>query len=233
MCKKLAWPAVFGIAMGFLEAAAVVYLRQMFYPEGFKFPLAPIKPDIILLTEILREAATLIMLISIACIQARRLIVRFAYFIFVFGIWDIFYYIFLKLALNWPVSVFDWDILFLIPIVWTGPVIAPVICSLTMIGLAGEILYFEEKGIIARFEALEWALLICGAFLIFLSFIRDFGLIILKNNFLPRIPSLINDPEFIRLLSAYVPWSFNWPLFWAGEALILGACLIFAKKRKY
>lgn len=33
------WTIIFSIAMGFLEAAVVVYLRQLYYPVGFTFPL--------------------------------------------------------------------------------------------------------------------------------------------------------------------------------------------------
>ena len=63
--NKFLWFAFFGIAMAFLESAVVIYLRKIYYPEGFSFPLSPID-SLIGITEILREAATLIMLISIA-----------------------------------------------------------------------------------------------------------------------------------------------------------------------
>ncbi|MBL7138880.1 MAG: hypothetical protein ISS17_08905, partial [Bacteroidales bacterium] len=127
---------LFAIAMGFLESAVVVYLRAIYYPEGFAFPLKIIEGPVAT-TEILREAATLIMLITVAILAARRWIIRFAWFIYIFAIWDIFYYIFLWLLLGWPESLLTWDILFLIPTTWVGPVLAPVINSLTMIALAG------------------------------------------------------------------------------------------------
>ena len=38
---NLIWLTVFAIAMGFLETTVVVYLREILYPNGFSFPLAP------------------------------------------------------------------------------------------------------------------------------------------------------------------------------------------------
>jgi hypothetical protein len=38
--KTIIWLAVFSMAMGYLESAVVVYLRKLYYPDGFKFPLA-------------------------------------------------------------------------------------------------------------------------------------------------------------------------------------------------
>ena len=37
-----------------------------------------------------------------------------------------FYYLFLIPLTGWPKSLLDWDILFLLPVPWWGPVIAPV-----------------------------------------------------------------------------------------------------------
>ena len=50
-----------------------------------------------------------------------------------FGVWDIFYYVFLKIIYDWPKSLFDWDILFLLPLPWWGPVLAPVCIAALMI----------------------------------------------------------------------------------------------------
>src|SRR6266511_2095330 len=58
---------------------------------------------------------------------------RLAYSAVAFGVWDIFYYLFLKIMCDWPKSLFDWDILFLIPLPWWGPVIAPICIALLMI----------------------------------------------------------------------------------------------------
>ena len=130
--SKIIVISIFAIAMGFLETAVVIYMRDLLYPDGFSFPLVPIPADLAL-TEILREAATLIMLLTIAILNAKTFSERFAWFIYAFAIWDIFYYIFLKIMILWPESLMTWDILFLIPTTWTGPVISPVIVSFSMI----------------------------------------------------------------------------------------------------
>ena len=88
--------SVFSIAMGFFESAVVIYLREIYFPDGFSFPLNPIHGSI-LTVEVLRELATLIMLISIGILAGRNRVQKFAYFIFGFAVWDIFYYIFLSL----------------------------------------------------------------------------------------------------------------------------------------
>ena len=109
---RLIYVMLFAVAMGYFEAAIVVYLRELYYPEGFSFPLT-VPPVRLIIIELFREAATIIMLISVAALAARKFWERFGYFIILFGIWDIFYYISLKVTLNWPSTLFDWDILFL------------------------------------------------------------------------------------------------------------------------
>jgi hypothetical protein len=73
------------------------------------------------------------MLAAIALAVARNARQWTAAFAIAFGVWDIVFYACLKLLLGWPASLFTWDILFLIPVPWVGPVIAPVLVSLTMI----------------------------------------------------------------------------------------------------
>ena len=135
--NRLTWVIIFSIAMAFLESAVVVYIREIYYPEGFNFPLKLIDNHIAI-TELLRELATVIMLIAIAVLAGKNSYERFAYFILSFAIWDIFYYVFLKMILNWPLSFLEWDVLFLLPYTWVGPVIAPIINSILMIILALE-----------------------------------------------------------------------------------------------
>ena len=103
MKKNLFWLVVWGILFGYIEAAVVIYLRELYYPEGFTFPTVIIQGRI-LLTELLREAATLLIMWATVCLVYNRLQSRVAAFIILFGIWDIFYYIFLKLLLDWPES---------------------------------------------------------------------------------------------------------------------------------
>jgi hypothetical protein len=128
----LAAVTAFAVAMAFVEAAVVVYLRSLYYPEGFAFPLVII-PGNVMAVELLRELATIVMIAAVALIAGRTNWERFGYFSLQFGIWDIFYYVWLKATLNWPPSLLDWDILFLIPAPWTGPVLAPVLVSLVLI----------------------------------------------------------------------------------------------------
>ncbi len=219
---------VFAIAMGFLEAAVVVYLREIFYPEGFSFPLKLMTPHV-LFTEYLREIATIVMLFSVSLLGGRNAPERFAIFLYSFGTWDIFYYLWLKVLLDWPPSLFTWDILFLIPVIWVAPVIAPVICSITMIGIAGCIIYRSQKGYQMSIRAYPCFALIAGALLIFITFIRDFSMIIIQEGFAGTLRTLPADPAFQKIIGQYVPNGFQWPLFIAGESLILISLILFCK----
>ncbi len=160
---------IFAIAMGILEAVVVVYLRQIYYPEGFYFPIIMMAPEIVGV-ELAREFTTLIMLVCIGLLAGKSGNEKFAWFLYTFGVWDIFYYVGLKLFLDWPQSLLTWDILFLIPVTWVGPVLAPVICSLTMILLAIFIAYFSSKKLHIQISRLSWLMLITGAVIIFASF---------------------------------------------------------------
>ena len=133
--KRFIPASIFGIAFGFLEAIVVVYLREIYYPNGFSFPLTLLDPQM-LKVEIVREFCTIIMLASVGWILGKTSGEKFSFFIFVFGVWDIFYYVALKIFLDWPETILEWDVLFLIPITWIGPVLAPVICSIGMILIA-------------------------------------------------------------------------------------------------
>jgi hypothetical protein len=163
---------LFGVAMGYFEAALVVYLRELFYPEGFALPLKII-PRKLIIIELFREAATIVMLVSVAALMARKFWERFGYFILMFGIWDIFYYVFLKITLNWPASLVDWDILFLIPLPWIGPVIAPVLISILMVYIGVKLIRLYEKG--EKFKLTKFGLIIAllGTALILYSFMSD------------------------------------------------------------
>ena len=131
LIKKILWVMIFAVAMALVESAVVVYLRELHYPEGFRFPLKLII-DKTVIVELYREIATVIMLLSIGALVGKIFWERFAYFLIAFGVWDIFYYIWLKVFIDWPASLFEWDILFLIPFPWIGPVIAPVSIAFLM-----------------------------------------------------------------------------------------------------
>jgi hypothetical protein len=124
---------VFALAMAWVEAAVVFYLRTMvnriepYQPNPF--PMIGSMAQV----EVAREAATLLMLLAVGILAGHSWRSRLGYFAIAFGVWDIFYYVFLKIVCGWPHSVLDWDILFLIPLPWWGPVLAPVLISLLLI----------------------------------------------------------------------------------------------------
>ena len=226
MKRKIISLIIFGIAMGFLEAAVVVYLRELYYPEGFAFPLKQMAIEELSI-EYLREISTIVMLLSIGSIAGRNFYERLSYFLLSFGIWDIFYYVWLKVLLNWPPSLLTWDILFLIPVIWIGPVLAPLICAATMVAIAGCILYFQNRGHPVKIKPSAWFILLTGAFIIFVTFIWDYTEIIIKGNYMPRLSSLVNDPDFQSKIANYIPTSYKWPLFFIGEFLILIFLIVF------
>jgi hypothetical protein len=223
--------ATFGVAMGFLEAVVVVYLRLLFYPEGFAFPLRPMSPALLSI-ESLREISTMVMLITVSILAGSGFLRRFSFFLIIFGVWDIFYYVWLKALVNWPSTLLDWDVLFLIPVIWTGPVLAPVICSGTMIALGGYFLVLLNKGYSVRMRRSEWFLMGIGTLLIFFTFVWDFAYLIIKEGFSSRFWSLGADPEFQSYVTAFVPSSYNWPLFIMGEVLILSALVSLGRRAK-
>jgi len=124
---------VFAIAMAWLESATVYYLRVL---VGRLDPYQP-NPlpihDALGSVELVREAATLVMLLTVGMLAGRTWQTRLGYSAIAFGVWDIFYYVFLKVIYDWPKSLFDWDILFLLPLPWWGPVLAPVSIASLMI----------------------------------------------------------------------------------------------------
>lgn len=225
---KMLWLISYSIAMGFLEAAVVVYLRKIYYPHGFQFPLTPIEPSIGL-TEFLREAATIIMLLAIGILTGKNTSQKFGIFIFCFAIWDIFYYIFLKLLIGWPVSLLTWDILFVIPVPWVGPVLAPCIVSITMIVLAFSVIYFQEKGVDVHLKPKEWILMIMGSLVLILSFVEDY---IKFCNVHKNDPALPGKDALFHEISTYMPSYFNWWIFTAGEILIIAGILSFIKRAR-
>jgi hypothetical protein len=205
---------VFGIAFGYVEAAIVAYLRYLynplrlqFYPgtSGQIFPLLSIEqlrqlgPEHVRLlkTELGRELATLLMLAGVALVAARKAREFVAAFLVCFGVWDITFYLFLRVLLHWPASLLTWDILFLIPVPWTGPVIAPVLVSLSMVGCGVMLLRCEYAGKPLQLSQLQWALIVVGGVLIMAAFVWDF-----RNT-----------------ASGGNPRPFNWTLFIAGETI--------------
>lgn len=228
---KILRVSLFAIAMAFIESAVVVYLREIYYPEGFAFPLAPI--DLyIAITELLREAATIIMLLVVGWITGKNFTTRFAYFIYAFAIWDIYYYIFLKMVLGWPENLLTWDILFLIPVTWVGPVIAPVMLSFTMIFLAVVIIWFNKNETHLKMSWTSWSLLILGSFIVITAFCMDYTQYVTEQYALRDVVKLSGDARFLSYISSYVPRKFNWLVFLAGEGILLAGVLWYMLKKR-
>lgn len=182
--RKLIWVSLFAIAFGFVESSVVVYLRAIYYPEGFTLPLKVISNEH-LTVELLREAATIIMLAAIGIIAGRKCWQRFGYFCIAFGVWDIFYYIWLKVVLDWPASLADWDVLFLIPLPWIGPVISAGLVALlmTIIGVDLVIRTTQEKYF--RPNVASWVCAIFATAALLYSFMYDTDATIRGNMPLP------------------------------------------------
>ena len=205
--KTLTAVIAFSIAMAFLEAAVVHYLRELYYPEGFCFPLKMI-PLKILVVELVREAATIIMLAAVGWLSAKSFLGRFAGFMIAFGVWDIFYYVFLKLSMDWPVSLLDWDLLFLIALPWVGPVIAPVLVSICLIGSGVLVWLRESQKRSICISRRHWILEVAAGLIIIGSFLTNTEAVIAQN----------------------VPSSFRWEIFSIG--LLLGVIVFIHAMRK-
>lgn len=222
---------LFSVSMAFLESSVVVYLRELMYPEGFSFPLAEIEGHLAI-TEIIRELSTLIMIATVAFMAGRTLSRSFAWFIYSFAVWDIFYYVFLKLLIDWPASLLEWDILFLLPVTWTGPVISPLIVCILMVSLAAVILYSSYRGVNTKLRVIEWIVLTTGAFIVVISFTWDYSAYILERYSFTEIWNIPAERALLDYAYDYIPRSFNWGLFTAGNTVIAFAILMIYRRFK-
>ena len=205
---------LFGVSFGYVEAAIVVYLRAIYepmreavIPDSIPHELFPLlRFDQLeaqgdehvhrLLTELGREAATLLMIAAAALAVARNFHQWFAAFVFVFGVWDIFYYVFLKVLIDWPESMLTWDILFLLPVPWTGPVWAPVLVAVSMVVAGGMVLWRDDLDRPIRLRPADWTMVVLGGVLIVTAFCWDYR----------------------NVATGGWPNPFNWPLYAVGEA---------------
>ncbi len=212
-----AWIALvlFGISFGFVEASVVVYLRDIYEPlvteldasrqPGDLFPLITLEQlesaDATYLsrlkTELLREGATLLMLAAAGLAISWNFNTFFSGFLIAFGVWDIFYYVFLKVLIDWPSSLLEWDLLFLIPAPWASPVLAPVLVATSMIGSGTYVLWREAAGRSVRIGWRNWCLIVLGGIVIVVSFCWDSA----------------------NLMAGGEPNPFQWPIFMAGEMI--------------
>ncbi len=231
--NKLGIITIFAIAMAFIETTVVVYLRELYYGGGFDFPLKGFIEPNILAIEWVREFGTIIMLLAIGVLAGKKMYEKLAYFILAFSIWDIFYYVFLKVLLNWPSSFLTWDILFLIPLPWISPVLAPLICCVILMALAISIIYFNDKGHNVKISLKEWTLLIFGMLLVLYTWLYDYSKLIFSEGFGKEFFSLVENAELYSVISSYVPQVYNWTVFWVGIlSASLGVFFFFRRNSK-
>lgn len=204
--------ATFAAGMAWVEAACVYYLRVLvdrvepWQPDPL--PIAGVLGGV----ELVREAATLVMLATVGMLAGRGWRARIGYAAVAFGCWDILYYVFLRAMSGWPASLLDWDILFLLPLPWWGPVLAPVCIAVLMIAWGTLVTAWRDDEAV-RAGTVQW--IACGA-----------GILLALGMFMSgAIRALPQGDDAVRRV---LPAAFNWPIF--GVALVLmaaplaGAC---------
>jgi len=201
---------LFALAMAWVESAVVYYLRTLVGR------IDPYQPDPLPITgglgqaELVRELATLVMLFTVGTLAGRSWRSRVGYFLIAFGVWDLAYYFFLKLMAGWPNSLQDWDVLFLLPLPWWGPVLAPMLIALLMLGGGTLLSLFDER------QQPLWprnscvALSLVGASLALYVFMAD---------------TIGAVPHGIETIRHVLPTHFNWPLYFTALMLMAAPIL--------
>lgn len=147
LTTRLVLLGLFALAMAELEASAVWYIRAILHwvpaPADLTASAMAQVPGWIVRAEQYREAATMVMLVTIALLMGANWRQRIAAFLYAFAIWDIAYYVWLYVLLSWPPSLTTTDCLFLLPCVWTAPVWFPLLASVAMLLVAAAL--FRSK----------------------------------------------------------------------------------------
>jgi hypothetical protein len=207
---------VFAIAMAWLEAASVYYLRLMvdrLQPyQANPLPLAGGLERV----ELVREAATLVMVLTIGGIAGPTWQTRLGYAATAFGVWDVFYYVFLKMIAGWPRSLLDWDLLFLLPLPWWGPVLAPVCIAVLMIIWGTIVSQSARASPVNATSRVLWRLNWLGIALALDVFMAD---------------SLRALPQGFFATRTVLPQQFNWPVFGVALALMAGPVVHLLRRR--
>lgn len=170
---------IFAVAFAWVESAVVVYLRKIYFDGVFKFPLVVAWEegkhiiDSLIRIEFGREIATIVMLVAVGCIAGKNRLQKFCYFIIAFGIWDIFYYIWLYIMVGWPESLMTWDLLFYVPLPWVGPVITPLLIATAMFGAGSLLVYYDEKRYLIQWRWYDLAVELGCGLLIIIAFCWD------------------------------------------------------------
>lgn len=191
--------------MAYLESAVVVYLRRIYNITDVTTSLSRFDSPISSI-EVGREVMTLVMLLAIGWTVGKNFQSQVGFTIFTFGLWDIFYYIWLKVFIGWPTSLFNSDLLFLIPLPWWGPVLSPILIALLMVRSGARAVLLAERGTRIHFRPLDWTALTTGVLIILYSFMTD---------------SITLLPANLEMLSEVKPTAFNWLLYLIGFALVV------------
>ena len=170
MRGKVACLVAFAVSMAFVEAAVVVYLREII-GEGPIFPMREI-PPLLLVVEIGREVASIVMLLSVAFLSFRGGARRMGAFLLLFAVWDVFYYLWLHVTIGWPAGIFDWDVLFLIPLPWVGPVWSVLLLCAGMIAFSVLFLRAPEDSVFSP-GPWGWASGVAGVITIVATYILE------------------------------------------------------------
>lgn len=209
--KKIAAISVYAIAMAYVESAVVVYLREMIFGSvSIVFPLKYLKPNLGVI-EIGREAATIVMLLTVGYLAGKNKFQKWMIFVYAFALWDIFYYVFLKLMIGWPTSLFNFDILFLLPIPWVGPVLSPVLVSLLLTSASLPLIRMSERSDHVRIGTLNFWIFVTGCAVVFYSFTGQIFHILMSVG--------------PKGMENYTPKSFDWPVFLVGYVIMCGAAV--------
>lgn len=198
--RRLGWVAIFALAMAYLEAAVVVYLRRIYGITDLVRDVAPYDPCLAV-TEAGREVATLVMLLSVGLAAGRSIQARLGFALFAFGSWDVLYYAWLRLLLGWPRTLLDPDILFLIPLPWWGPVLSPLLIALLAAASGALAVVYDDRGHALRPGPAGWGALGAGVLALLYAFMAD------------ALRALPASPE---ALSRLRPTAFDWPVYSAG-----------------
>lgn len=215
LVKRMIFVSLFGVAMAYMEAAVVVYLRRInTILEMVEFSV-PLSPNIAWV-EIGREFCTLLMILTVAWIAGTKLQSKIGYFIMIFGIWDIFYYLWLKILMNWPATLLDNDLLFLLPLPWWGPVIAPMLLALLMSLFGLGMVIGEVQGQRIKIHWPEGVAMVAGVLLCLYTFMAD---------------GLAGSSSSPLSLENHLPGPFQWTSYLSGLCLLIFAVWRIVRKQ--